>query len=183
MLTNLFEAVANTLKVKLDNEPKSPLHVGEVMSCWVYVAMMDEASIFMQAGVNMTSDDELLQMLKDSIEQCDKQSRKLKDFMKTEGVHLPNVSEPRPNSDPNSVPLGVKLTDEEIANGVSIKTASAIIACATGASQSIRTDLGTIWVDFLSEKLLFGTSLKTLLIKRGWIKVPPYYYPPGQPQQ
>jgi hypothetical protein len=29
----------------------------------------------------------------------------------------------------------------------------------------------------------FGTSLKNTMRKRGWIKVPPYYYPPGMPKQ
>jgi hypothetical protein len=26
-----------------------------------------------------------------------------------------------------------------------------------------------------------GFKLKTIMRKRGWIKVPPYYYPPGMP--
>ncbi|WP_078548899.1 DUF3231 family protein [Litchfieldia alkalitelluris] len=180
-MINILESLLNTLKLEVDNEPKSPLHVGEVTSCWMYVALMDEASIFMQAGLNMTNDDVLRKVLIESLKQCDKQSQKLRNFMKNEGVHLPSVSEPRPDSDPNDVPLGAKLTDNEIANGVSIKTATAIIHCATSASQSIRNDVGTMWIEFMSDKLVFGVSLKTLMRERGWIKVPPYYYPPGMP--
>ncbi|WP_252244958.1 hypothetical protein [Cytobacillus oceanisediminis] len=32
------------------------------------------------------------------------------------------------------------------------------------------------------EKMKFGASLKDLMRKRSWIKVPPYYYPPGSPR-
>lgn len=44
---------------------------------------------------------------------------------------------------------------------------------------TIRNDVGLILLGTLIELLKFGTSLKSMMIKRGWIKVPPYYYPPG----
>jgi DNA-directed RNA polymerase subunit L len=180
-MTNVLEALVNTVKGYVDQEPASPLHVGEVMNCWTYTAMMDEASIYIQIALNTTNDDELKEMLKDSLKQCQHQSDQLRNFMVKEGIHLPNTSESRPESNPNAVPLGVKLTDDELANGVSIKTASAIMLCASGASQSIRNDVGQMWIEFFGEKITFGTSLKMLMRKRGWIKVPPYYYAPGMP--
>ncbi|MFD1735498.1 DUF3231 family protein [Bacillus salitolerans] len=182
-MTNIFQSVLNTLKLEIDNEPKSPLHVGETMACWMYGALMDEATIFMQIGLNSTSDNQLVAILQESLTQCDKQSSELRNFMKKEGIHLPSVSEPRPDSDPKAVPLGAKMTDDEIANGISIKTATAIIHCATSAAQSIRNDVGMMWVEFMNEKLVFGASLKKLMRERSWIKVPPYYYPPGRPSQ
>lgn len=180
-MTNIFEAALNVFKLSADNEPKSPLHIGEAYACWMYMGLMDEATVFIQMGLNSTNDDELKDMLKDSLEQCQSQSKQLQEFMKKEGVHLPPTTEDRPNSDPNAVPLGVKMTDDEIANGVSIKTVTAIIHCATSSAQSIRNDVGMMWVHFMNEKMIFGQSLKTLLRQRGWIKVPPYYYPPGLP--
>ncbi|MFZ3589588.1 DUF3231 family protein [Bacillus sp. DJP31] len=180
-MTNIFQGIMDSLKLEMDNEPVSPLHVGEVMSSWMYVALMDEASIYMQVALNTTTDDQLCTLLKVSSKQCEAQSRQLRDFLIKEGVHLPPVSEPRPDSNTEAVPLGVKLTDDEIANGVSIKTVASIIHCATSASQSIRNDCGMMWIHFLNEKLTFGTSLKKVMRERGWIKVPPYYYPPGRP--
>ena len=38
-------------------------------------------------------------------------------------------------------------------------------------------------VKFQTELLTFGTPLQALMKKRGWIRVPPYYYPPGMPKQ
>ncbi|WP_261176540.1 DUF3231 family protein [Anaerobacillus sp. CMMVII] len=99
-----------------------------------------------------------------------------------EGVPLPPVPDKKPLSEPDEIPLGAKLTDNEIANGVSLKIAMAAVECAMANSQSIRTDVGLMWLEFYTEMLTFGATTKTLLRKRGWIKVPPYYYPPGLPK-
>ncbi|WP_445486884.1 DUF3231 family protein [Niallia sp. 03133] len=102
--------------------------------------------------------------------------------MEKEGIHLPPSSEERPQSDPNGVPLGTKLTDDEIMNGLSIKTVAAVVHCATAASQCVRNDVSVLFTQCMLEKIKFGTTLKDLMRKRGWIKVPPYYYPPGAPK-
>lgn len=180
-MTNLLEAIKDYLQLSLDNEKKNPLHVGEVLSCWLYLTIMDEASVYIQVALNTTTDDEVISCLKESLQQCDTQGQRFKDFMKMEGIPLPPTSEQRPFSDPNGVPLGTKLTDDEIMNGLSIKTVSAIVHCATAAAQSIRNDVASLFTHCMLEKMKFGTSLKELMVKRGWIKVPPYYYPPGAP--
>jgi hypothetical protein len=182
-MTNIFSAIKDYLQMQLDDEPKNPLHVGEVMSCWMYLALMDEATVYLQIGVNTTNDDEVQKILNDSMKQCDVHGKRFKEFMKTEGVHLPPTSEQRPNSDPNSVPLGVKMTDDEIMNGLSLKTVAAVMHCAASASQSIRNDVSMMFTHAMIEKMKFGTEVKEMMRKRGWIKVPPYYYPPGMPKQ
>nr|WP_246202628.1 DUF3231 family protein [Virgibacillus doumboii] len=182
-MTNPFEAAMKVMKTIVDNEPKSPLHVGEVYYCWLYLTTIHEAKIYMQAGLNITSDDELKHVLDKSKKQCGSQAKRLENFMLKEGIQLPPMPEDKPDSNPNDVPLGVKLTDEEIANGVSVKTAYSTSMCATTAAQSIRSDMGLMFMEFLAEKAVFGAELKVLMRKRGWIKVPPYYYPPGKPKQ
>lgn len=180
-MTSIFEAFKDYLQVSLDNEPKNPLHIGEVMGCWLYLTIMDEANIYIQIGLNTTTDDDVIKILRESLKQCEAQGYKFREFMKKEGISLPNTSEQRPNSDSTGVPLGAKLTDDEIMNGLSIKTVAAIMHCATSASQCIRNDVSTLFTICMLEKMKFGTTLKELMIKRGWIKTPPYYYPPGAP--
>ncbi|WP_421378376.1 DUF3231 family protein [Bacillus salacetis] len=182
-MTNIFSSLKDYLQMKLDDEPKNPLHVGEVMSCWMYLALMDEATVYVQIGLNTTNDDEVRKILTESLKQCDVQGQRFKEFLKIEGVHLPRTSEQRPNSDPNGVPLGVKMTDDEIMNGISMKTAAAVMHCAAAASQSIRNDVGMLFTQCMLEKMKFGTEVKEVMRKKGWIKVPPYYYPPGMPNQ
>jgi hypothetical protein len=182
-MTTIIETVKDYLQMSLDNEPQNPLHVGEVMSCWMYLAIMDEATVYIQIGLNSTTDDEVKSILTQSFKQCESQGKRFKEFMKKEGVHLPSTSEQCPDSDPHGVPLGVKLTDEEIMNGLSIKTVAAVVHCATAASQSMRNDVGSLFLQCFFEKMKFATTLKNDMRKRGWIKVPPYYYPPGMPKQ
>lgn len=184
-MPNPFEAFWNTIKMSIDNldEPKHPLHTGEVTSCWIYYTALKEFIRYEEVGLNTTNDDEVREMLTDAIKMCESQTRRLEDFMVKEGIPLPELPAKKPKSDVNAVPLGAKLTDDEIANGISAKIAVGIVECATGQAQAIRNDIGFMWVKFQTELLTFGTPLKALMKKRGWIRVPPYYYPPGMPKQ
>ncbi|MFZ3578386.1 DUF3231 family protein [Virgibacillus sp. DJP39] len=180
---NPFEAVWNTMKLAIDNinEPKSPMHIIEAGDCWKYVTMMEEYIRYEEIGLNTTTDDEVTEMLTDVVKLCESQVKKLSEFMKQEGIPLPDVSSAKPNSSSKDIPLGVKLTDSEITNGVAFKLVACMEACAKAQADCMRSDVGLIWLGFYSDWVTFGTTLKTLMRKRGWVKVPPYYYPPGSP--
>ncbi|UYG95384.1 hypothetical protein [Cytobacillus firmus] len=90
-----------------------------------------------------------------------------------------DVTYSKPRSEPNTVPLGVKLTDNEITNGLAFKLVTSSQHCAKGKADAVRNDAGKMWIEFFLEWAMFGGTLKTIMRKRGWIKVPPYYFPPG----
>ncbi len=180
-MTSIFEAVTDVMKSFIDDEPKPPLHIGEAMVCWTYLTMLEEEIANVQIGLNTTTDTELIDALNASMDLAKAQAQELRNFMLHEGVPLPPVSEIKPISEPNSIPMGVKLTDNEIANALSIKVVANFMTCATGAVESVRNDVGMMFVKFQAEKLKFGSSLKTLIRKRWWIKIPPYYIPNGLP--
>jgi len=181
-MQNLFETAFDYLRTTFDTEPKSPPHIGEAMGCWIYFTALAEEVPVLEAALNTTTDNELIQLINKSKDLGEHQLKILQQFMVEEGIPLSKTSEPRPKSDPNSVPLGAKMTDDEIANFISIKIATNIVMCATNMSQSIRNDIGLMWARFQAEKMVFGMELKTAMRKRGWLKVPPYYYPPGAPK-
>jgi hypothetical protein len=181
-MSNPFEAVMNTIKTIVVTDPKTPLHVGEVMSIWTYLTILDEALRYEEVGLNTTTDSEVTELLEDAKKLCESQSERLSNFMRKEGIPLPPSQQKKPVSKSSEIPLGVKLTDDEIANGVSLKIATAAVECAIGNSQSIRTDVGLIWTEFYMELLTFGATTKALLRKRGWLKLPPFYSPPGLPE-
>lgn len=180
-MPNVFEAVMNLLKAQADDEPKPPLHLGEVMAFWTYQALLEEAATYEMIALNMTDDHDLHGAVSDAIQMCRQQGDRLRVFLQEEGVPLPPVSEAKPKSDPLAVPMGVKLLDSEIANGVALKVVSAITLCASGVTQAIRDDVGAMWLRFQAEQLIYGVTLKKLMKKRGWLKIPPYYLPPGAP--
>ncbi|MBN8204017.1 DUF3231 family protein [Bacillus sp. NTK034] len=181
-MLNVWETVMDTMKSMTDQDEDQPLHVGEVMACWIYLAGLELAKVSVQAGINTTTDNELKAILEEDMKLGNSQRERLHDFMIKEGITLPSAPEDMPKSDPNTVPLGVKLTDDVIANELSLKIISLIMRAASTASESIRTDVGILFIQFQAEKLAFATRLKHLMRKRGWIKVPPFYVPPGSQQ-
>lgn len=182
-MSNVLEALKHLVVSYVDHDTKPPMHVGEVMACWTYLAMLNEAVSYEEAALHMTGDEELLGAVRDGIKMCSSQSKRLSSFMTREGIPLPPGPEQKPQSIPSAVPLGVKLTDNEISNGMSVKVAGAIVAAASGAAQSIRNDIGILWVEFQAEQMVYGTTLKAIMRKRGWLKIPPAYIPPGSPQK
>lgn len=180
-MTSLIEAIKDILVTFADQEPKPPLHAGEVMTCWTYLTMLEEEKANVKVGLNTTTDSELLDALNASMDLAIAQSKQLRDFLLSEGVPLPQAPEMKPDSSPDAVPMGVKLADDEIANALSVKFAANFIMCANGSVQAIRNDVALMFVKFQEEKLKFGASLKTMMRKRGWIKIPPYYVPNGLP--
>lgn len=183
MPAHAFEALTKVLHSLFDEDPKPALHVGEVMICWTYLAMLDETVSIEQLCLNTTVDPELKEIVHKTMGGASSQTSRLKEFLQNEGVSLPPASEPKPMSDPNSIPLGAKLTDAEIANAVNLKLASSITMCATGISQCIRNDVGIMLIEFQTEAMKYGAMLKSIMKKRGWIKQPPSFHPPGLPSQ
>ncbi|MFC0559364.1 DUF3231 family protein [Halalkalibacter alkalisediminis] len=181
-MPNPFEAFWNILKNSIDPDQETPLHVGEVMVCWTYYTALKEMLRFEEAGLNTTKDSEVVEMLKDAYKMCQGQSERLEKLLIKEGVPLPDTSPALPKSSPDDIPLGVKMSDDELANGIGVKIAGSLVECATGQAQSIRNDVGMMWAEFQAELLVFSATLRALKKRRGWLKIPPYFQPPGNKQ-
>ncbi|WP_318505842.1 DUF3231 family protein [Bacillus sp. T3] len=179
MPEHTFEALSKVIHSLFDEEPKPPLHVGEVMSCWTYLTILEEAVAIEQIGLNSTTDPEVKNVVHKTLGGASSQASRLKVFMQNEGIPLPDASEPKPITDPLAIPAGAKLTDSEICNLVSIKIATAITTCAGSSAQSIRNDVGLMFLEFQLEAMKYGALIKSVMRKRGWLKIPPPYLPPG----
>lgn len=180
-MTNIFEALKDFIVPIIDNKEKTPLHVGEVADFWMLLTMLEEGVSIYQLALNTTIDDELIHALKNGEETSKNIIERLIVFMKNEGIPLTRPSEQRPKSDPNAIPLGVKQTDAELVNLISVKVAAEIALIGQALSMTGRNDAGIVLFEALFEIFKYGSSLKNLMRKRGWFKVPPFYYPPGAP--
>lgn len=181
-IENIIEAATNAIQSLTDNH-KTPLHVGEAMACWTYLAFVSEIVIYEEVGLNTTQDPEFRKLCGEGLTVADSHKEKLGDFMQAEGVPLPTLPQDKPKSDPKAIPLGAKFTDSELANAISINFIVASDMCATSASQSLRTDVGLMFLSFQADKLALGFKIKELMQKKGWLKIPPFYVPPGSPEQ
>lgn len=179
---SLFKNAAEVIESLTDNH-KNPLHVGEAMACWTYLAFVSEIVVYIEIGLNTTTDTELKKLYQDGHNVVTSHQKELSEFMKQEGVPLPKIPESKPQSDPDEIPLGAKFTDSQLANTIGINFIVAADTCATAASQCLRTDTALMFLKFQTEKLSLSLKTKELMQKKGWLKVPPFYLPPGSPAQ
>jgi len=180
-MTKGIEALASLLKNFIDEEPKPPLHVGEVMDLWTSYTAFHEAHSLYQVGINCTTDQDLIHVLEQALETSRKDTKMIEEFLLHEGVPLPLVNPNKPVSKANSTPEGAKLTDDELANLISVKVAASIIYCAQAMSKTVRSDVGIMFFDIQVHLMKFAAPLKNLMKKRGWLRIPPPYLPPGSP--
>lgn len=178
-MTNIIESLKTLIGSLTDEEPMPPLHVGEVMHIWTLLTMYSEGQMFYEVAQNTTTDPELLHAVKEAQRTSLDESNSIRDFLVKEGVPLPSSYDPKPDSNPAEVPLGAKLSDEEIANLIVGKVSGCIALCGAALAQSLRNDVGMLFLKQLGILLNFGTPYKALMRKRGWLKNPPFYYPPG----
>lgn len=180
-MTNAFEAISAIIKNFVDEAPKPPLHVGEVMDLWTAFTAFHEAHALYQVGLNTTTDKDLKHVLESALEGSMLDTKKIEKFLLKEGVPLPLVNPRKPLSEQSAVPEGVKLTDDEIANLISAKVAASITYCAQAMSKTVRTDVGLMFFSIQINLMKFAAPLKNVMISRGWLRVPPKYNPPGSP--
>lgn len=177
-----IEATLNVFHSFTDDK-KTPLHVGEVMSLWMYLAFVEEIINYEQVALNTTSDNELEKIFQEAINIAKSHQKEIKEFLLKEGVPLPTEPQEKPPAESKLIPIGAKFTDSELANALSINFATVTVMCTQAASQSLRIDVGTIFLKYQLDKMMVGIKIKKLMEKRGWLKIPPYYYPPGKPQE
>ena len=178
----VFESAINIIQSLGDNQ-KKPLHVGEVMACWTYLAFVANIITFEEVGLNTTTDAEVKDLYQDGLKIAVSHKKQLSEFLRQEGVTLPNAPEHKPESGPNAIPLGAKFTDDELVNTLNINFVMAADMCATSASQCLRTDVALMFLKFQADKLSLGFKAKELMQKKGWLKIPPYFLPSGSPLQ
>ncbi|GGL62928.1 DUF3231 family protein [Sporolactobacillus putidus] len=158
---------------------KLPITIGEAMSCWTYSAYLDGVIVHEQIALNTTKDRELLQLFKDAVQVARSHKKEVNEFMKQEGIVMPEGTQDKPVSDPDAIPNGVKFSDKELINTLQINLVAAMNECALFASESVRTDIGLMFFKFQVDKMLLGQQSKKLAQKKGWFQMPPAYNSPG----
>lgn len=174
----MFKNASDIIESLTDNY-KNPLHVGEAMSCWTYLAFVSDIIAHIEVALNTTTDSELRKLFQEGFNTALSHQKELSQFMRQEGVPLPEMPEHKPESNSSDIPLGAKFTDNELVNTINLNFVLAADMCAASASQSLRTDTALMFLKFQMDKLSLGLKAKELMQKKGWLKIPPFYLPPG----
>ncbi|MGN7471363.1 DUF3231 family protein [Brevibacillus sp. SAFN-007a] len=157
------------------NPQHEPMHYGEVFGAWVYVATSKALLAGYQTAMNHAGDADLKDFLEDLMQTMKKEIHRLEDLLKLAGVALPPSPPDRPVADPNSIPVGARLNDSEIALGISRDIAGGLLTCSQIMSQSIREDIGMMFGEFHVTKAQSGYRLLRLLKEKGWLISPPLH--------
>src|SRR5699024_9245995 len=166
----------------LTDNHKDPMHVGETMACWTYYTFVSQIISHKEIGLNTPTDSKQTKLYQDTYKVTTSHKNELSELMRQEGIPLSVASATKQESNPEAIPLGAKFTDSEVINTLNKKIEIAADICATAASQSLRTDITLIFLKIQTDKLSLGLKAKEIMRSKGWLKVPPAYYPPGATQ-
>jgi hypothetical protein len=176
---NILEVLTDAIKPYLDGE-KPPLNVGEVMNLWFYLTATEQTMRGEQVSYNIVQDPELREKLKEVINDVHGPIHKeLIEFLNAEGVPLPEVSPDKPVADFRSIPEGSRLSDEETASLLSFNLVLGINYACRGLTEAVRPDVAAMFAKYQMKKLAYSIPLKDMLMRKGWMKVPPYYKAEG----
>jgi hypothetical protein len=159
------------------DDKKRLLNVGEVMNLWFFLSGSLQTLRNEQVAYNTVQDEELKEKIEDAVNNLYRPSiKELSEFLTKEGVPLPNQTPEEPIGDFRTIPEGAKLSDVEVAQLMSFNLALAMTYATRGLTESIRADVGLIFANILTKRAAFNLTFRQLLVKKGWLKVPPYYH-------
>lgn len=172
---NLFEVMKDSFAPFLDGD-KPPLHIGEAFNIWTFLAASQETIRSEMVFYNVASDPELRAKIKELREDVHEPAiHDLQSLLLDAGVPLPQETEMIPQLPHSDTPFGEKPTDAQIANLVIFNLNQGINYCAEYLTNAIRADVGYTFMKILTKKVMFGATIKPLLLKNGWVKIPPTY--------
>ncbi len=175
LVLNLFEVIRDAFGPFVDGE-KNPLHVGEVMNLWFYLHGTEQTLRYDQHAYNLAQDPDLREKIMDIIENVHRPMiKELTQFFKDEGIPLPDVGAEKLTGDYKALPEGARMNDEEIANLIAYNLVVGITSATRGLTESVRSDVGYLFAKYHMMKVTFSLTFKTLMMEKGWLRMPPYY--------
>lgn len=164
-----------------DNPQNEPMHYGEVFSVWSYLLGAKGYIAEYQTKMNHTGDTDLRKFLEDSIQTTKQEIEQVENLLKVNGIGLPPSPPEKPAASIESIPVGARFNDPEIAASVSKDIATGLVTCSQIMGQSIREDIGMIFGQFHVSKAQFGVRILRINKEKGWLIPPPLHVQTREP--
>ena len=160
----------------MDGNPKNePLHYGEVIGVWAFMAANNGLISLYGAFVNHSGDQELKSILEDSIQLMESEVKEIGKVLKANGIGLPPSMPERPKANVEEIPAGARISDLEISGIVSINVGQGLVSCSQVMGQCLREDIAMMFGKFHVERAMLGGRLLQLNKDKGWIVPPPLH--------
>ncbi|MGC5323831.1 DUF3231 family protein [Brevibacillus sp. SYSU BS000544] len=157
------------------NPQNEPMHYGEVFSTWSYLSSTKGLLVGFQTFINHTGDHDLRRFLEDLTGSMKQEIEQVESLLKVNGVGLPPSPPERPTASLESIPVGARFNDPEIAAGVSRDISVGLVACSQVIGQCVREDISMMFSQFHMTKVQLGARLLRINKEKGWLVPPPLH--------
>ncbi|AIE58936.1 hypothetical protein MGA3_11835 [Bacillus methanolicus MGA3] len=171
----IFQLGRTIMGILSDNPQNEPMHYGEVFGVWSYLAGTKGYLAGYQTFINHAGDTDLKKFLEDTIQTMKQEIEQIENLLKVNGIGLPPSPPERPSASLESIPVGARFSDPEIAASVSKDIAAGLVACSQIMGQSIREDIGIMFGQFHITKAQYGVRLLRINKEKGWLIPPPLH--------
>lgn len=173
---NIFQLGRSIMGVISDNPRTEPMHYGEVFGVWSYLTAAKAALVAYEVFYNHAGDEELRSLIEDIMRHgIQPQIEETEKLLKENGVALPPTPPGRAVANRESIPVGARMNDPEIAYTMASGIAATLVACSQIMGQSIREDIGMMFGQFHMKNTQYGLQLLRLQKKKGWLTTPPLH--------
>jgi hypothetical protein len=180
-ITTITNAGRTIMGILSGNPQNEPMHYGEVFGVWSYLTVTKGLLVGYQTFINHSGDKDLKKFLEDILENMKQEIKQVEDLLKENGVGLPPSPPERPAVTLESIPVGARFNDPEIAASVSKDIAAGLVACSQIMGQSIREDIAAMFGQFHLSKATYGARLLRLNKEKGWLIPPPLHVQTPEP--
>ncbi|MGB8955222.1 MAG: DUF3231 family protein [Tumebacillaceae bacterium] len=160
----------------LSGNPKhEPMHYGEVFSVWHFLMAEKAALVTYQTFYNHAGDADLRKFIVEKNELRKEIIEKLEELCKENSIQLPPGPAERSEADLESIPVGARFQDPEIAAAIAVDIAAGLVTCSKIIGMSIREDIGTMFLGFHGKAAAYGARMLRMQKEKGWLVPPPLH--------
>lgn len=174
-MTTLMSVGRTVMGVLSGNPQNEPMHYGEVFGVWSYLSATKGMVAGYQTFINHTGDKDLKKFLEDMVSNMQQAIDQVETLLKANGIGLPPSPPERPIANLESIPVGARFADPEIAASVSRDIAIGLVSCSQVIGQSIREDIAMMFGQFHTAKAQYGARLLRINKDKGWLIPPPLH--------
>jgi hypothetical protein len=157
------------------NQKNEPLHYGEVHGIWTYLISINSCLVLYELLKTHAGDDDLKQFIKDKLELVKEEKEELESLLKENNVQLPPTPAEKADANSESIPIGARFTDVEVAGEVTKEIAAGLMACTCMMSMSLNEDVHTLFGEYHTKIAAYGLRLIRLIKEKGWVVTPPLH--------
>ncbi|MDF2680502.1 MAG: hypothetical protein K0R47_1692 [Brevibacillus sp.] len=157
------------------NPQNEPMHYGEVFGVWGYLSTTKGLLVGYQTFINHTGDKDLKGFLEDLTRNMKTEIEQIENLLKANGIAPPPSPPERPVASLESIPVGARFNDPEIAARVATDLAAGLVACSQIIGQCIREDIAMMFAQLHTAKAQAGARLLRISKEKGWLVPPPLH--------